>query len=120
MGRSRKQIIEELLDDTERGNIVWVVTINPNYVRAIYNYEITPNKKIVFKLLYFIDDHRRTKLSVDYDMRKEKGTLVTYIMDFGGKTHKNEIKELTYLLNRIILKEEERRKKAGIIVDDIN
>jgi hypothetical protein len=103
MEKSRKKIIEELIDDTIRRNIEWEVEIKETYTRAVYVQRLTPKKAVIFKLLYQIDDIKKTKLFVTFYMDKGSGTsLGVSLIDFGGRTHRNEAKELGLLLQAIL------------------
>lgn len=109
MSNNRMKIIGDLTRDTDNDKIEWDVTIESDYIKAIYNMPVTANKTIVFKLVYFTNNPKVSKLNVLYVLNIDDKKFTRTINDIGGKSKKAEVKEISYLINRILLKEEENR-----------
>jgi len=116
---SNKELIQNLAKDTEEGKISWEISIEPKFIRATYTLQVTKNKKLVFKVVYYIDHPKGTKLTVNYQLKGDYGTAHKEIHDLGGSKRRAEVKEISMLLNKILLKEEEKRNNPELskIVD---
>lgn len=118
MTKSKREILEKILKDTESDKIVWDVILENKYVKAIFEQNITPSKQLVFKLLYYIDHPKSTKLHVYFKRHDKRGSQSDTIIDLGGHKKRNEAKFVARILNKILLKEEELRNKINIDLDD--
>lgn len=109
--RSRREIISKLYDDTISGKIRWEITLDKAYVKAVHEMPVTKTKKVIFKLTYFVDSPKNSKLFINFS---PKSNLILSVMDIGGKNKKKEVNGLERLLNQILLKEEEFNKSEEI------
>jgi hypothetical protein len=116
--KSNKQILKNLLKDTEDDKIRWDVSIEKYFVKATHVITPTKNKKLTFKIVYFIQRPKETKLNIIYEINTEYSKKNMSIIDIGGKSKKAEVKEISYLLNKILLKEEKAREFPEIFIED--
>jgi hypothetical protein len=106
----RKEIVKKLIKDTKDDNIKWTIKIDRQWVRAEHSMEVTPNKILNFKLVYYTDHPKGTKLYVTFNIKHYKGSSTSHtIYDIGGKKKRVESKEMLSLMNDILLKEESNR-----------
>ena len=62
-------VLKKLIEDTESDKIKWVVTIENELVKSIFEKELTPNKKVVFKIVYYNQHPKSTKLYVYFNKK---------------------------------------------------
>jgi len=103
---SRNEIINNLNKATDEGKIVWKVIVDRQFIKAEYEIEITKTKKVTFKIIYYVYHPRVTKLTIEYDIRKEYATITNPVADIGGKNGKTEARQLSQLLQKILSKNE--------------
>jgi len=111
-------VLKKLIEDTESDKIKWVVTIENELVKSIFEKELTPNKKVVFKIVYYNQHPKSTKLYVYFNKKDNWGSTTLTIMDIGGNKKRNEARIVSQLLNKILLKEEKLRNEVDIELDD--
>lgn len=119
MARSKREILDNLLSDTESDKIRWEVTIEKKLVKAIYEKVITPSKNIFFKIVYYIDHPKSTKLHIYFKKHNKHGSESETIFDLGGNKKKNESKYISQILNKILLKEEKLRDQVHLDLDGV-
>lgn len=117
--KSNKQILKDLLEDTENGKIRWEISIEKALVKAIHVIPVTTLKQIVIKIIYFNDAPKLSKLNILYQQIGDHGVHTKPITNIGGKNKGSEVKDVSYLLNRILLKEEQDRNVDIFMEDDI-
>lgn len=113
---SRKDILKSLLDDTMSDKIDWKITLEKDLVKASHTIKTTPNKTILFKIVYFFHHKRGTKLTIDYELKTEKSKHNRSIVDMGGRSNKGEVKEISFLMKKILQKK--NYPNIDIFVDD--
>ena len=114
--KSKKEILRNLLKDTESGKIRWEISIEKALVKATHIIPVTSLKHIIIKIIYFNDTPKMSKLNILYQQIGEHGVHTKLITNIGGKNKGAEVKEVSYLLNRILLKEEQRN--VDIFIED--
>ncbi len=112
-----KDVLKDLLRDTENDKIKWDVSIEEQFIKATHYIDVTKNKKVTFKLVYFLNHPKGSKLTIIYDVRTDFSKRSATLMDLGGKNKKSEVKDISYLLHKILLKEE-RYKDVEIFIED--
>jgi hypothetical protein len=113
-GKTRNQILKQILQDTLNDKITWIIDdINEEYVRVKYILQLTPNKKLTSRIVYFINNPKKTTLYVSMEVSGmrfgEKSTSIIPVMSFGSSM-RGERKTIIYLLNNILLKEEKEEE----------
>lgn len=116
----RKEIVKKLISDTETNKVKWNVIINPQWIRAEYSIEITSNKFLNFKLIYYIDHPKGTKLLVDYYVKTSMTAANHSLYNVGGKNKEAESRELLSLMNIVLLNEEKNRNDNNPNINIIN
>lgn len=114
---SKKETLSKLLEDTESGKIKWEVSIERDFVRATHTINPTPNKSLVIKIVYFLHHIKGTKLTADFTIKGQRGKQDMAVLALGGKNKKEEVKQISYLMSRILLKEEDSRN-IDIFIED--
>jgi len=117
--KSRVDVINDIDKATEKGDIEWNVEIENKFVRATYHQELTPSKKIVYKIVYYLEQTKSTSLHINFLNKIEGVTHSKTIMDLGGSKRRNEVKLISHILNKILLKEEDERLKVNIEIEDV-
>lgn len=113
----RKDILKKLLEDTENDKIKWKVDIEKDFVRATHVINPTPKKSLVIKVVYFLQHVKGTKLTADYVIIGQRGKHEVTVLDMGGKSKKDEVKQISYLMSKILLKEETNRN-IDVFIED--
>ena len=113
---SKKEIIKKLLDDSEADKIKWKIMINDQAIVANYIQKLTDSKKCTFKIVYYKDHPKSTKLFIDYEITDKYATNTQSIMGIGGNK-KAESKDITYLLSKLLAKDE-KYKDVKVDLDD--
>lgn len=108
--KTDKELINKLIIDTDENKIKWDVEINDTSVKATYEKKLSEGKKIVFRIIYYKQHTKSTKLHVNFIKKETNGVNSSNtIYDIGGHKRKEEVRIVSHLLNKVLLKEEKSR-----------
>lgn len=111
------EVLNKLIKETEDNTIKWTVAIEKLIVRATFEKELTPKKKLNFKILYYKEHPKNTSFHIYFCKKDNWGSISVTVMDIGGSKKRNESREVLKFLNIILLKEE-LKDKVEIELDD--
>jgi hypothetical protein len=118
---NRSEILDNLNKATDEEKINWKISIDREFVRAEYEFQTTETKKIRFRIVYYVNHPKTTKLFIEYDKRKTYATIVEQIIEIGGKNNKIESRKISQLIQKILLKNDKYKNiKIEIYNDEIN
>jgi len=124
---TNKEVINKLSQDTNDGKIKWEVDLTYNYagkeariavVKTSHDIKITEKKKLVFKIMYYVDHPKNTKLSVNFITNVDGVNSSKTISDMGGKK-REESRIINQLISKILLDYENLKDKIEIERDDV-
>ena len=120
--KTRNQVLKQLVKDTTDDKIVWEVDeLNDDYIRVYYTLQLTPKKKIVNKIVYFLNNPKKTTLKINLEIEGTgfQGMAVTIIpiMQLGGGL-RGERKTIQDILRILLQKDEEKQKKEKEIMNE--
>jgi len=116
--KSSSEVLKKLIEDTTNNKIDWIVSIDSLLVKASFEQELTPNKKLNFKIIYYIEHPKSTTLHIYFNKKDTWGSISKSVLDIGGSKRRNESNEISKLLRDILLKEEKLQKNIEIELDD--
>jgi hypothetical protein len=102
--KSLREVINKLILDTNDGKIKWKIDVEKIFVRATYEKMLTSDKKITFKIVFYPDHTKGTKLHINFIRKKDGVNSSNTIMDIGGSKKKEEVRLVLHLLKKIIEK----------------
>jgi hypothetical protein len=114
MTKSKKEIVNKLTEDTKKGILDWVVNFTNQFITATSHVMLTEKKYITFKVVYYLENDKITKLSVLLSRKDKNGKIRIFeeIYSIGGKKKKMDSKSVNYLFNEILKREETREKEV--------
>jgi len=117
---NKKDILDKISNDD---NLEWDITIEQQYIKATSFLDVTNNKKIIFKAVYYIDHPKSSRLNLIYDITMKLSNTKTKtkqeeIYDtFGGKK-RQEARQVSLLIKKILSKND-KYKNIEIKIEEI-
>lgn len=117
--KSRKEILKNLFKDTSGGYMIWDVFVDNQFIKTSHKLKVTETKSVSFKIVYYKNHPKSTKLYISYEFKNEHNGHSISILDLGGKK-RQEADDVLLLLKTILSENEYKNPEFKDILIEIN
>lgn len=116
--KTKREIFSKLLNDTDDKKIQWEISLEEMYVKATYIEQLTENKHLVYKIVYYKEHPKSTKFFIIFKANSYGSKTSKEIFTFGGNKKQDDVRLISHLLKKI-LKKNKKYKDVEIDIDNV-
>jgi hypothetical protein len=116
--KTKREIFNKLLIDTDANKIYWEISLEEMYVKATYIEQLTDNKQLLYKIVYYKEHPKSTKFFVIFKTKSHGSLASKDIFTFGGNKKIDEVRLIAHLLKKV-LKKDEKYNDIEIEIDNV-